>query len=1775
MTQHQAESSDVPSSPEDGSNFRRSLQIDMKGLVGDAVGNMSISPGSRDVVLAARKGLFIIDLEAPLNVPRFLPQGGTWDVADVQWNPHMSRQEYIVSTSSEKLLIWNLYLSGKTSIEHILRSHYRAITDINWHTTDPDVVVSTGIDSWLWAWDLRTPEKPVMGLCAFNAGGTQVKWNRQDGNILASSHSNEVLIWDRRKGSLPISQIRAHSAKIYGIDWSHRKRNELVTCSLDKTIKVWDIQKPVDEEGQYQPTLTIRTAYPIWRARDLPFGHGILSLPQRGETTLEMYSPSNPSEPVERFEGHADVVKDAYWPAENSEFQLITWSKDRTLRFWPIDDEVMEKVGSSKMPAVSANVPSLDKRLSFRNPPIASDLPPALSAPVGHRAILAEVRASQPLRPPKLSALRHSQETAPTRASSKAPGKAIVIPEKERAGTMSRGYVAGRSANITTFAWISSVKVGGKRDDSSGPTSGGESGGPSRISSRSRPPSVMDPSMSMSNLEVRSGSRDRDADSRETESNQSLQEEITSVVNKLTAAKVKLEKADLTKKRTCTFGLHGPWGDSTSVFIRISFTFPRDYPQATHPGGTPQVDLERNPLISVKNRVYILRRLRAIREQERPCLEACLRFLLFRDEDENIRTPNMDSESSSEDEETQAVARRGKEGTFSLLRGDKTLTEPRTSQGVFGPNGELVCFFRAPPRIVRGPIRDLSSSPSSDPRHDTPAPRLFWSPILLSDAVRRLELAARDREVEATEIKRAEDAHSILRIMSNLFTFPHQKSRRVSEQSSLRPTDELQNNYSLLPTRLRSTVYIKNASLITGTDVEAARQYVFPTTDPAEACRVNADTARLLGRVDHERVFRTLQILLAEDQKSNLPSRQTGTLQSVGNPLALKIMEKLYAELCLDKDIQMLAMMSIVLLRLAAELRNPLRLIETPTTPAAQQRSDYFAFKRNAGYRQSPLSPLWSRTTPSPTSYLFNANSMRRFISASKSSGGPLSRTQYSPQSPQIKEFREDAGGAGSAPKSWSEAIAVGPLRNSVSFSSTGHHRRPTFSQVVSSGPPSEERKRVHVEIAPHMRMQRVIFRLQARQRRQLEIHLWAYADMLLAWSLPQKRAELLHSAGTELGMDLAHPVLADMLDSTPLGVLFTRPNVLKHVNPITGLVYPTLVFGAYMLHTSDVGRCAGILGVQQDAVAAVWSVWKNTFQACEALCTLIHADPRTHRFATGMSRAENGGLDRTTWRIFVAFLRGRLHLLAMHFSKTYTQLLLNLPPELRENAIEYRRLKKLIKQVVEELTSIGLSPEVLHKVLLESRTTDLKGKAKETGSPWVEIGSSEDATGLPKVVYEVNTDSDHFEPRLRLIVSNGEDDLVKFPAAPTVEDDSDSEDNHAHIEEITGDEVQDDDKLTIPSSSRGRTSESSGHRSHSTSPEPLSTTTKGDTKEVVISLPSDTVFFEVLLETFEALNNHLAAVRNEFVVNVTDLSRTISDTARPMSSLSSFHAYSHSTNPAAVSVHTPSALSLSSTKSDLYSWREIFQLYVDTEVFESHSERTRGERSIEDAEERLKLFIQRMTEKGFITGHTLKLKESRDALQTFLRLNTFILDLKRFQFATSEATRKILKKHTKRTALPMSPSLSSRFMLPSVPSASADISSALVPITSNAGASLSLILVQAISEILLPVIPHIDDYACVICMNIAFKPIRLQCGHLFCVRCLVKMQKRGQDGCPMCRAPTVLSANRTNVDWALVNFMKDWFPIEAKKKLQQNEREAAEEQMEELGFKEESCIIA
>lgn len=164
--------------------------------------------------------------------------------------------------------------------------------------------------------------------------------------------------------------------------------------------------------------------------------------------------------------------------------------------------------------------------------------------------------------------------------------------------------------------------------------------------------------------------------------------------------------------------------------------------------------------------------------------------------------------------------------------------------------------------------------------------------------------------------------------------------------------------------------------------------------------------------------------------------------------------------------------------------------------------------------------------------------------------------------------------------------------------------------------------------------------------------------------------------------------------------------------------------------------------------------------------------------------------------------------------------------------------------------------------------------------------------------------------------------------------------------------------------------------------------------REVVIPLASDTAFFQALVHAHTSLSSRLTAVSEEFRSNLDVLARDISSTAKPMSEASSFQPYSHDSNPLAITVRAPNILTAHFTKSDLYAWREIFQLYMDAEVFESQSEESRGERAIEDAEERLAKFMQQLTERGFSDGSRLKLQRSKHAMRKFLELNASVLNL-------------------------------------------------------------------------------------------------------------------------------------------------------------------------------------
>jgi hypothetical protein len=259
---------------------------------------------------------------------------------------------------------------------------------------------------------------------------------------------------------------------------------------------------------------------------------------------------------------------------------------------------------------------------------------------------------------------------------------------------------------------------------------------------------------------------------------------------------------------------------------------------------------------------------------------------------------------------------------------------------------------------------------------------------------------------------------------------------------------------------------------------------------------------------------------------------------------------------------------------------------------------------------------------------------------------------------------------------------------------------------------------------------------------------------------------------------------------------------------------------------------------------------------------------------------------------------------------------------------------------------------------------------------------------------------------------------------------------------------------------------------------ESVDSPTRRNVRAVEIPLTSDDEFFHTLRNSLDALQDLQEREQSALDLRVKSLREDIAKVSNP---------------------------SFRRTQSTLYAWREIFRLYIDMQIFFSTDEIKSGQRTPAVAQRQLEKFQTTLQDQSLV--RRLK-RDGRVALESFLHLNAVLLQNLKFQEVNRLAVSKILKKFDKQTALRARDSLPRSVAGDSL--LSQDIAKAIC---------------QSISEDLLSVVPQLSDYLCPICLNVAFKPVRLRCNHVFCIRCLVVMQRRRQNHCPLCRGEVVMEA--------------------------------------------------
>ncbi|KAI9309357.1 SPX domain-containing protein [Cunninghamella echinulata] len=288
-----------------------------------------------------------------------------------------------------------------------------------------------------------------------------------------------------------------------------------------------------------------------------------------------------------------------------------------------------------------------------------------------------------------------------------------------------------------------------------------------------------------------------------------------------------------------------------------------------------------------------------------------------------------------------------------------------------------------------------------------------------------------------------------------------------------------------------------------------------------------------------------------------------------------------------------------------------------------------------------------------------------------------------------------------------------------------------------------------------------------------------------------------------------------------------------------------------------------------------------------------------------------------------------------------------------------------------------------------------------------------------------------------------------------------------------------------------------------------------GEMKSVVIELEQDDEFFYMLMTELQGSVRLQKDTYDKFETDINELEKRMVKVASP------------------------------NQKDDMYIWRQIFGHYMDAQIFQGRVETDRTMHSVNKAKQQMSWFASQLHKENLISK--LKNSSSKSALRQFMALNTELITMKHYQALNQTAMTKILKKHDKRSGLTASSSFPD-----------------FVGMDKYFTPTLAKLICASIMDKLTTIIPQPDDYSCPVCMNIAWRPIRLKCGHFYCVRCLIKAQRKGMNSCPLCRHPTaVKTASALNLDEPLQNFLLMYFPKEIKQKKRDNEREQAIEDIE------------
>ncbi|KAI8062190.1 WD-40 repeat-containing protein [Gongronella butleri] len=184
--------------------------------------------------------------------PALFLKGHSSEGYGLEWNPHTSRANHLISAGFDGLIChWDI---GSARQDHrtlqpirTYVGHTSAVEDVAWHFGLDTLFASVGDDKQLMMWDTRQNDA-VQQVLAHDAEVNSVDFNKHNEYLLATASGDKTAaLWDLRNMNHKIHELVHHKDELFQVAWSPHDETILATASSDRRVLVWDIARMGDE----------------------------------------------------------------------------------------------------------------------------------------------------------------------------------------------------------------------------------------------------------------------------------------------------------------------------------------------------------------------------------------------------------------------------------------------------------------------------------------------------------------------------------------------------------------------------------------------------------------------------------------------------------------------------------------------------------------------------------------------------------------------------------------------------------------------------------------------------------------------------------------------------------------------------------------------------------------------------------------------------------------------------------------------------------------------------------------------------------------------------------------------------------------------------------------------------------------------------------------------------------------------------------------------------------------------------------------------------------------------------------------------------------------------------------------------------------------------------------------------------------------------------------------------------------------------------------------